>query len=94
MGQLTLLSAKELKQHSTSQVDFLSGDDATVLERLAPVADELPGYLTCQLLRGRAAERRDQSPQSRDGISLRGLGKKGLFPVGFFKSDETDFAAD
>lgn len=43
-----------------AQVDFLAGDDASVLQRLAPVADELPEYLACQLLRGRAAERRDQ----------------------------------
>lgn len=43
-----------------AQVDFLAGDDRRVLERLAPIADELPDYLACQLLRGRAAERRGE----------------------------------
>lgn len=43
-----------------AQVDFLADDDLAVLQRLDPVADELPEYLACQLLRGRAAERRGQ----------------------------------
>lgn len=40
-----------------AQVDALATNDLRVLERLDPVADELPEYLACQLLRGRAAER-------------------------------------
>ncbi len=40
-----------------AQVEALAANDRRVLELLDPVADELPEYLSCQLLRGRAAER-------------------------------------
>lgn len=39
------------------QVHLLRGADRSVLEILDPVAAELPTYLACQLVRGRAAER-------------------------------------
>ncbi len=40
-----------------AQVSFLRRDDRGAEELLAPVADELPEYLACQLLLGRARER-------------------------------------
>lgn len=42
-----------------AQVDFLHGEDREVIERLEPIAAELPGYVACQELLGRAAERLD-----------------------------------
>lgn len=40
-----------------AQVEFLAERYRPVLDLLQPIADQLPDYLACQLLRGRAAER-------------------------------------
>ncbi len=40
-----------------AQVDYLRREDRRALEALEPVADELPDYLACQMLRGALAER-------------------------------------
>jgi hypothetical protein len=40
-----------------AQVDFVKGDDQTVVERLLPVGDGQANYTASQLLLGRAAER-------------------------------------
>lgn len=40
-----------------AQIAFLRQQDRRALDLSSPVADELPGYVACQLLRGRAAER-------------------------------------
>ncbi len=45
-----------------AQVEFVRGNEAAALELLAPVAGELPEYLACQLLLGRAAEKTDDLP--------------------------------
>jgi len=45
-----------------AQVDFASGDDRQVIDRLLPVGDALPGYSASQLLLGRAAERLGDVP--------------------------------
>jgi tetratricopeptide (TPR) repeat protein len=45
-----------------AQVDFASGDDQAVIDRLLPVSDALPGYTASQLLLGRAAERLSDIP--------------------------------
>ncbi|HYO16546.1 MAG TPA: hypothetical protein VE685_25390, partial [Thermoanaerobaculia bacterium] len=45
-----------------AQVDFASGDDQAVIDRLLPVSDSLPGYTASQLLLGRSAERLGDIP--------------------------------
>jgi tetratricopeptide (TPR) repeat protein len=45
-----------------AQVDFAAGDDRSVVDRLLPVSDALPGYTASQLLLGRAAERLGDVP--------------------------------
>lgn len=59
-------AAEELAKHDANfhpatvllaQVAFLRQQDRRVLDLLTPVADELPGYVACQLIRGHAAER-------------------------------------
>jgi hypothetical protein len=45
-----------------AQVDFASGDDPAVVDRLLPVSDSLPGYTASQLLLGRSAERLNDVP--------------------------------
>ncbi len=40
-----------------AQVDYLRREDRRALEALDPIADELPDYLACQMLRGALAER-------------------------------------
>lgn len=42
-----------------AQIAFLSGEAEQALDLLSPVADELPGYLACQMLLGRVAEELD-----------------------------------
>lgn len=56
-AQLAVEPGLQPAQVLWAQADYAAGLEPEALERVRPVADELPGYVAVQLLRGRLAER-------------------------------------